>query len=114
MFGKVTIKKKIMLIVAASLVGLVVVVGISLSTLRSQMFSERQAQTRHLIELAGTLVDHYTQEAGTAGFPMMPRAARPWPRSPPSATPMESISSFLIRRDPCWRMAQTRNWSART
>src|SRR4051794_37317681 len=63
MFGKVTIKRKIMLIVAASLVGLIVVVGISLSTLRNQMFSERQAQTRHLIETAATLVDHYAQEA---------------------------------------------------
>jgi methyl-accepting chemotaxis protein len=35
------------------------VAGLSLMTLRAQMFSERQNQTRHLIETATTLVDHY-------------------------------------------------------
>ena len=52
-----------MLIVAAGLAGLIVVVSISLMTLRAQMFSERQSQTQHLIETATTLVDHYAQAA---------------------------------------------------
>ena len=53
------VQDKIMLIVAAGLAGLIVIVGIALFTLRGQMFSERQAQTLHLIEAATTLIDHY-------------------------------------------------------
>ncbi|GEO38820.1 chemotaxis protein [Skermanella aerolata] len=63
MIGTLKIKYKIMLIVAAGLAGLIVVASISLMTLRSQMFSERQGQTQHLIETAMTLVDHYAQAA---------------------------------------------------
>jgi methyl-accepting chemotaxis protein len=58
MISNLKIKSKIMLIVAAGLAGLIVVVSISLMTLRAQMFSERQSQTQHLIETATTLIDH--------------------------------------------------------
>ena len=61
MIGTLKIKQKIMLIVAAGLAGLIIVASVSLMTLRAQMFSERQDQTRHLIETATTLVDHYAQ-----------------------------------------------------
>jgi methyl-accepting chemotaxis protein len=64
MIGTLKIKHKIMLIVAAGLAGLILVTGLSLMTLRAQMFSERQNQTRHLIETATTLIDHYAQAVG--------------------------------------------------
>jgi methyl-accepting chemotaxis protein len=63
MISNLKIKSKIMLIVAAGLAGLIVVVSISLMTLRAQMFSERQSQTQHLIETATTLIDHYAKVA---------------------------------------------------
>jgi methyl-accepting chemotaxis protein len=63
MISNLKIKNKIMLIAAAGLAGLMVIVGIALFTLHGQMFSERQAQTKHMVEAATTLLDHYAQAA---------------------------------------------------
>jgi methyl-accepting chemotaxis protein len=67
MFSNMSVRRKILLIVAAGLVGMLTVALLALLTLRSQMFTERQAQTRHLVEVASTLVDHFAklEAAGT-------------------------------------------------
>ena len=81
MIGNLRIKSKIMLIAAAGLAGLIVVVGISLFTLRGQMFSERQVQTRHHgrdgDRARSTIMP---RPPATAPFPTTQAGRRPWPR----------------------------------
>ena len=52
MFSGMSIRRKILLIVGAGLVGLLTVTAAALGTLRSQMFADRQVQTRQLVEVA--------------------------------------------------------------
>jgi methyl-accepting chemotaxis protein len=50
---------KLVLIIAISLSGMVVMAPIALSTMRSQMLSERQAKTRQMIDIGYGILAHY-------------------------------------------------------
>ena len=68
MFSGMSIRRKILLIVGAGLVGLLTVAAAALGTLRSQMFADRQVQTRQLVEVAIAQVDHYAKLAAAGSM----------------------------------------------
>ncbi|WP_068497127.1 methyl-accepting chemotaxis protein [Magnetospirillum moscoviense] len=55
-------RAKMLLIVAASMVGMMVMVGLGLSSLHDELLSGRRVKTQHLVESAVTLVDHYVAQ----------------------------------------------------
>ncbi|CAO3436539.1 methyl-accepting chemotaxis protein [Azospirillum doebereinerae] len=69
MIKNLSIKGKIGLILAVSLVGLTAMVGIALSNMRDQMFADREAKVKNLVEVAYALVSHYEAEAKAGRLP---------------------------------------------
>ncbi|MGE5517547.1 MAG: methyl-accepting chemotaxis protein [Bacteroidota bacterium] len=57
------VRAKILLIVAASLIGMALMVTLGLSTLRGELLDGRRIKTQHLVEVAHNLVRHYVAEA---------------------------------------------------
>ncbi|WP_431856957.1 methyl-accepting chemotaxis protein [Azospirillum sp.] len=63
MVKNLSIKGKIGLILAISVVGLGVIVGIALVNMRAQMFADREAKVKNLVEVAYSLTAHHEAEA---------------------------------------------------
>ncbi|MCR6631808.1 MAG: cache domain-containing protein [Magnetospirillum sp.] len=57
------VRAKILLIVAASLAGMVLMVALGLSNLRAELVEGRRIKTQQLVEVARGLVGHYVAEA---------------------------------------------------
>ncbi|MGE4280020.1 MAG: methyl-accepting chemotaxis protein [Magnetospirillum sp.] len=62
-------RAKILLILGVSLVGMMVLIGLSLVNLRSEMIDARRLKTQHIVETATALVSHYV-ELSNAGSMM--------------------------------------------
>ncbi|HYG91296.1 MAG TPA: methyl-accepting chemotaxis protein [Azospirillum sp.] len=63
MFKNLSIKVKIGLILAVSLVGVSVIAAIALGSMRDQMVVDRQVKVKNMVEAAYGLVSHYEAEA---------------------------------------------------
>ncbi|WP_029007400.1 methyl-accepting chemotaxis protein [Azospirillum halopraeferens] len=69
MFGRLSIKARIGLILGVSLIGLSVIVAMALATLHGQMMADREAKVRNLVEVGSTLISHYEAEARGGRMP---------------------------------------------
>ena len=56
-------RAKMLLIVGASLVGMLAMVGLGLANLHDELMAGRRVKTQHLVESAVTVVEHYVAEA---------------------------------------------------
>ena len=63
MFERISIKAKISVILAVSAVGLVLVLVLSLFSLKAEMLKDRQDKTRSVVETAHTLIAHHEAQA---------------------------------------------------
>ncbi|HYD31252.1 MAG TPA: bacteriohemerythrin [Azospirillaceae bacterium] len=59
MLKNVGIKYKVLMIMLLNIIGLLVILGLSIADLRSEMLADRQAKTRNLVETAYGLLAHY-------------------------------------------------------
>ncbi|CDK99224.1 putative chemotaxis methyl-accepting receptor, signalling [Magnetospirillum gryphiswaldense MSR-1 v2] len=58
-------RSKILLILGVSLIGMVVLVGLDLSNLRSEMLEGRRLKTQHIVETGTALVEHFIEQANS-------------------------------------------------
>ncbi|HTH17659.1 MAG TPA: cache domain-containing protein, partial [Magnetospirillum sp.] len=57
------VRAKILLIVAASLIGMALMVTLGLTNLRSELLDGRRIKTQHIVEVGQGLISHYVAEA---------------------------------------------------
>src|SRR3954453_16656391 len=63
MLSTISIRYKISIILIVNLIGLVTVAVLGLGTLRSQLYEDREIKTRHVVDVASSLIRHYAAEA---------------------------------------------------
>ena len=68
-FSRLTIGRRLAVLVAGLSLGILVVLGVSLVKLHDELMADRQDQTRRLVETAASLVDAYRAMAAEGAMP---------------------------------------------